>query len=92
MKRIAGRRLSFGAFASVVLGAGALTGTICRASNQILGWGYPVSIVVPEAVSHVSTLAAGGNHNFGIRADGSILLWGCNSVGQCTEPAPGTTN
>ena len=39
------------------------------------------------APAPAATLATGGWHNLGVRADGSVVAWGWNFFGQCTVPA-----
>ena len=36
------------------------------------------------------TVAAGGGHSLGLKADGSIVGWGHNNYGQTNVPAPNT--
>ncbi len=42
----------------------------------------------PDPNSGFVAVAAGGNHSLGLRADGSIAVWGHNYYGQLDVPAP----
>jgi len=45
-------------------------------------------IHVPPPNSGFAAVACGMFHSLGLKADGSIVAWGYNSVGQTTVPAP----
>ncbi len=60
-------------------------------SGIVLAWGDNSKgqcTVPPPLNKGFVALAAGYNHNLGLRSDGSILAWGDNGSGQCTVPAP----
>ncbi len=53
-------------------------------STKDCGLGFacmPTPVVVP-GLSDVSTVAAGGNHNLALKADGTVWAWGSNDRGQ----------
>jgi alpha-tubulin suppressor-like RCC1 family protein len=41
------------------------------------------------APAPAATLAGGGNHSLGVRADGRVVAWGDNDYGQCAVPGQG---
>ena len=43
---------------------------------------------MPAPNSGFVAVAAGWNHSLGLRADGTLVTWGDNTVGQCNIPAP----
>jgi alpha-tubulin suppressor-like RCC1 family protein len=40
-----------------------------------------------RAIRLAAQLVAGGNFTVGLHANGSVICWGDNSMGQCTVPA-----
>ena len=43
---------------------------------------------LPEPNADFAAVAVGGNHNLGLKVDGSIVGWGRNNLGQCDVPEP----
>jgi hypothetical protein len=43
---------------------------------------------VPPPNSGFVSVAGGGSHSLGLKADGSIVAWGWNRDGQCNVPPP----
>ena len=43
--------------------------------------------IVPPTVSNLVAIAAGAEHNLGLRNNGTVLAWGDNSYGQAHPPA-----
>jgi hypothetical protein len=62
--------------------------------GAIVGWGEQV--FGADLSGGFVAVAAGGNHSLGLKADGSIVAWGCGTdsygkswdYGQCNVPAP----
>lgn len=66
----------------------ALRGAGTARHGAIVGWG---SQVVADLTGPFVSIAAGANHSLGLKADGSIIAWGCafpNNSLQCNVPAP----
>ena len=64
--------------------------------TSVVAWGYNLSgqATVPPGLSDVVAVAAGAEHSLALKADGTIVAWGCDDpygygtdVGQCTVPA-----
>jgi hypothetical protein len=49
-----------------------------------------VAARVPLPNAGFVAVAAGSLHSLGLKADGSVVAWGCNFDGQCDVPAPNT--
>jgi alpha-tubulin suppressor-like RCC1 family protein len=48
---------------------------------------------MPANLADVALVAAGGRHSLALRRDGTIALWGDNSLGQTNQPSgPGQTH
>ena len=45
-----------------------------------------VGLAVPAEARQHATIAAGGNHSIGIKADGTVVAWGYNCYRQSTVP------
>ena len=64
--------------------------------GDIVAWGDNSygQTSVPAPNSGYVGLAAGGYHSLGLKADGSVVAWGCGipkyNYGQCNVPAPNT--
>ena len=43
-----------------------------------------------RALTLLVAIAAGGYHSLGLKANGSIVAWGNNIIGECNIPAPNT--
>ncbi len=59
--------------------------------HSIVAWGYPR--VGVNRCDDFTAVAGGGYYSLGLKADGSIVAWGCGSpfnYGQCNVPAPNT--
>src|SRR5262245_47609835 len=57
--------------------------------GSIVGWGGQV-IAPPSGLTHFATVHVGENHSLAVNADGSIVAWGDNLLGQCIVPTPNT--
>ncbi len=62
------------------------------AQSQVVGWGKQVFNSAWN-VEQVVQVAAGDSHSAARRADGMVVAWGNNDLGQCNVPAlpPGLT-
>ena len=56
-------------------------------SGAIVGWGADF-VRGNDLSSGFVAVAAGGSHHLALKADGSIVAWGDNSLGQMNVPAP----
>ena len=61
--------------------------TWARAQSVVVGWGDQIfdSSWNEEPFAKI---AAGGYHTFAQRSDGTVVIWGSNSIGQCQLPVP----
>ncbi|MCA9785311.1 MAG: hypothetical protein KC488_02045, partial [Candidatus Cloacimonetes bacterium] len=61
-----------------------------RDNGAIVGWGSQV-VVRASLQQELVSLSAGGGHSMGLRADGTLVVWGDNREGQCqlTSATPG---
>ncbi len=73
------------------------TGLVLEPDGTIVGWGWNESGQTnpPPGGSNSAfvAVAGGAGHNLGLKADGSIVAWGCGldfDYGQCDVPAPNT--
>jgi hypothetical protein len=83
MKR--GSLLVVGMYASVTtLAAAAAQAQEVR--GAIVGWG--TQVVGVDLSSGFTAVAAGSRHSVGLKGDGSVVLWGDNSLDQCDGPEP----
>jgi hypothetical protein len=59
----------------------------------VQGWGRndDGQADIPEGLSNVTAIAAGGAHNLALRSDGTVVAWGQNVYGQTNIP-PGLSN
>jgi hypothetical protein len=62
-------------------------------TQPVTAWGVDTNgqIDVPASLSSVVAVAAGGDHNLALKADGTVVAWGRNNWGQTVVPA-GLTN
>ena len=56
-------------------------------TGSIVGWGSQV-VVEPSVLEDLVAIVGGGLHSLGLKADGTIVAWGSNEVGQCSIPPP----
>ena len=42
---------------------------------------------VPDNLTNVVAISAGGLHSLAMKSDGTVVAWGQNEVGQCSVPA-----
>ena len=45
-----------------------------------------LALICLTAPAPAATLAGGGEHSLGVKADGSVAAWGRNDIGQCNVP------
>jgi alpha-tubulin suppressor-like RCC1 family protein len=59
----------------------------------LVAWGTNLygQTSIPLSLTNVTAVAAGGEHNLGLKADGTVVAWGRNSNGQTNVP-PGLSN
>jgi alpha-tubulin suppressor-like RCC1 family protein len=71
----------------VTLLAVALTlfASLAAAAGAVEVWGDRV-IPPPADLTGFVDVVSNGDHNAGLRADGSVFCWGGNQVGQCVVP------
>jgi alpha-tubulin suppressor-like RCC1 family protein len=68
---------------------GCVTGLVAQLSvSPILAWGDNSAgqLDVPIGTADIVAIAAGGDHNLALRADGTVIAWGDNSSGQISVP------
>jgi hypothetical protein len=84
------RVLAFAVLASACVTAVPIWGDFAMASDQVIAWGLNSSgeCTVPAPNAEFITVAGGGYHNLGLKANGTIVAWGSNSYGQCTVSSP----
>src|SRR5687767_11071901 len=71
---------------SVLLGVSSRVHAL--ASGSVVGWGQKV--VGADLSTGFVSIAEGGLHSLGLKADGSIVAWGYNGSGQCNVPGANT--
>jgi alpha-tubulin suppressor-like RCC1 family protein len=81
------RRLFFNG--AILLG-GLMT---ARAANEIVAWGQDAGfgeLKIPSGLTNVVSIAAGLRHNLALKADGTVVTWGCclqgNGILRTTTP------
>jgi alpha-tubulin suppressor-like RCC1 family protein len=57
--------------------------------SQGAGWGYNSAgqATVPQGLTNVAKIAAGGYHSLALLQNGTVVAWGLNQYGQTTVPA-----
>jgi Regulator of chromosome condensation (RCC1) repeat/PASTA domain len=83
--------LRFGTLAVLSIGILVAPGA-AQAATTTLAWGCGGSggggCAVPAGLTDPIAIAAGGNHGLAVKADGTVVAWGCGfNYGQCNVPA-----
>ena len=66
----------------------------CRCNLACAGYAFGVAwgkcefgqCDVPDDLSDVVQIAAGGTHSLALKSDGTVVAWGNNDYGQCDVP------
>jgi alpha-tubulin suppressor-like RCC1 family protein len=60
---------------------------------SVVGWGATNAdqTVIPNGLTNVVAIAAGGGHSMALQSNGTIVAWGSNTYGQTNVP-PGLSN
>jgi len=60
-----------------------------RAAAEVVAWGRNVDgeATVPDGLSNVVAIAAGGLHSLALTAEGRVVAWGRNMDGEATVPS-----
>ena len=77
------------AVAMVVAGAVSATPAAAADSLDVVAWGWNIAgqSQVPDELTGVTAIAAGGTHSLALKSDGTVVAWGNNLYGESTVPA-----
>ncbi len=58
--------------------------------TRVVAWGnveVPEAYNVPDGLTGVVAIAAGGWHSLALKQDGTVVAWGENNQGECDVPS-----